>query len=98
MNKVILQLWEETTNGKILSDGCSIHLTLKDRQNFINKIYENRLEDEIPDSYDRIVGDYVYVYISDETYDFLLSEKSLKISETSLQNMILYEDLIFNID
>lgn len=96
MNKVILQLWEETTNGKILSDGCSIHLSLLDHENFINKIYENRNMYEIPECYDRIVGDYEYVYISDDIYNLLLEEKSLKISEPSLQNMILYQDLVFN--
>lgn len=96
MNKVILQLWEETTNGKILSDGCSIHLTLEDREVFIDTIYKNRSDNEIPDSYDRIIGDYEYVYVSDEIYNFLSEEKSLKISETSLKNMILYNDLVFS--
>lgn len=96
MNKVVLQLWEETTDGKILNDGCSIHLSLEDHEKFISTIYKNRSDNEIPDSYDRIIGDFEYVYVSDEIYNSLLEEKSLKISEPSLQNMILYNDLVFN--
>ena len=38
MNKVILQLWEESNvNEGILSDGCSLHLNLSERDIYVKK-------------------------------------------------------------
>ena len=40
MNKVILQLWEESNqNDGVFSNGCSIHLNEDERLKFISNIY-----------------------------------------------------------
>ena len=58
MNKVLLQLWEESnTKEGFLSDGCSLHLNLKERDIFVSSVYKNRDNSIIPNEYDRIVGE-----------------------------------------
>lgn len=97
MNKVILQLWEESnSNLGFLSDGCSLHLSLSYRDNYVKSIYKDRSE-EVPDKYDRIVGESVEVFISDNLYDMLLRDGGdIKIPESSFQNLIKFEDIIYN--
>ena len=49
MNKIVLQLWEESERGwGIRPDGCSIHLDDKERSTFIDNEYSNRSE-SVPD-------------------------------------------------
>ena len=96
MNKVVLQLWEESNvNQGFLSDGCSLHLSVSDRAAYVASIYKDRGTD-IPEKYDRIVGEWIEVYISDKIYETLLNDKSMKIPESSFQNLIKFEDIIYN--
>lgn len=97
MNKVILQLWEESnSNHDFLSDGCSLHLNLLYRDRYVESIYKDRSE-EVPDKYDRIVGESVDVFVSDNLYDMLLRDGgNIKLSEPSFHNLIKFEDIIYN--
>jgi len=96
MNKVILQLWEESNvNEGILSDGCSLHLNLSERDIYVKSVYQNRSAD-IPEKYDRIVGDSVEVFVSDNIYDILLRDKNMKLPESAFQNLLKFEDIIYN--
>ena len=57
MNKVILQLWEESnTKEGFLSDGCSLHLSVKERDIYVSSIYNSRDNSIIPNEYDRLSG------------------------------------------
>lgn len=96
MNKVILQLWEESNiNGEFLNDGCSLHIDIKGRNNYVKTIYSNR-EEIVPERYDRIVGDCVEVFVSDSLFSKIEIEKDVKLSEPSFNNLLKFEEIIYN--
>ena len=97
MNKVILQLWEESnTKEGFLSDGCSLHLNVEERNKYISSIYSERDGNNIPNQYDRIVGEYVEVFVDDKIYYMIVSEKNVKLNEAAFQNLLKFEEIIFN--
>lgn len=96
MNKVFLQLWEESNiNQEFLSDGCSLHIDLSQRKNYIDSIYSLR-GSEFSEKHDRTVGDYIEVFVTDKLYEMIESEKSIKLPESSFQNLLKFEDIIYN--
>jgi hypothetical protein len=97
MNKVILQLWEESnTKDGFLSDGCSLHIDLKERDKYVTSVYKGRDNSSIPNEYDRIVGDWIEVFVEDKLFNMIEREKSVKIDEASFQNLLKFEEIIFN--
>ncbi len=97
MNKVFLQLWEESNKKEgFLSDGCSLHLDLEERNRYISNIYSKRDTSSVPDEYDRTVGVESVVYVTDSIFEMIKKDKSVKISETAFQNLIKFEDIIIN--
>jgi hypothetical protein len=97
MNKVFLQLWEESNSiDGFLSNGCSLHLSLQDRNNYVSSIYSSIDDRSLPDEYDRIIGKESVVYVTDEIFEMVKKDKSVKIPEVSLQNMLKFEDIIIN--
>ena len=97
MNKVILQLWEESNqNDGVFSNGCSIHINEDERIKFVSNIYSNRESSDIPNEYDSVVGEGIEVFVTDSIYNLVDASKSIKISEVELQNLIKFEDLIYN--
>jgi hypothetical protein len=99
MNKVILQLWEESnTKDGFLSDGCSLHIDLKERDKYVTSVYKGRDISLIPNEYDRIVGDWVEVFVDDKLYNMILTDMSVKLPENSFQNLLKFEEIIFNKD
>lgn len=96
MNRVLLQLWEETVyDDDVFTDGCSLHLDELEKQNFISKIFENRPELP-PVSFDRMLGSEIVVFISDDLFDIIKIKKNIKLSEVEFRNLIIFEDIIFN--
>jgi len=94
MNKVILQLWEESERGfGTRPDGCSIHIDSDNRNNYIKSIYDSR-KDEVPNTYDKIIGSELEAFIDDELFKKLNEEKSLRLIEPELNNLIKFEELI----
>jgi hypothetical protein len=99
MNKVILQLWEESnTKEGFLSDGCSLHLSVKERDIYVSSIYNSRDNSIIPNEYDRIIGEWVEVFVEDKIFNMIIEEKSIKINESAFQNLLKFEEIIFNTD
>lgn len=97
MNKVILQLWEESnTKEGFLSDGCSLHLNVKERDIYVSDIYNSRDNSIIPNEYDRTVGEWIEVFVEDKIFSMIIEEKSIKINESSFQNLLKFEEIIFN--
>lgn len=97
MNKVILQLWEESNqNDGLFSNGCSIHLNEDERIKFVSNIYSNREYSDVPNEYDSVVGEGIEVFITDSIYNLLSTSNSVKISEVEFQNLIKFEDIIYN--
>jgi hypothetical protein len=94
MNKVILQLWEESERGfGTRPDGCSIHIDSENRNKYIKSIYEYRC-DVVPDIYERIIGSELEAFIDDDLFKKLNEEKSLRLIEPELNNLIKFEELI----
>jgi len=95
MNKCILQFWEESERGwGVRPDGCSIHLNVEHYNLYLKGIYNNR-GDIVPNEYDRIVGDYIYCFLSDSLYGEILKKNSIRISEVEKNNLISNDDIIF---
>ncbi len=88
MNKIIIQLWEITMKQEIYSDGCSIHLDDIFYESFISNI--NSLE--------RKMGKPFTAFVSDSIYNKLISYKSLRFSETELNNLLTFEEIIIKND
>lgn len=94
MNKVILQLWEESERGfGTRSDGCSIHIDFENRNKYIKSIYDSRC-DEVPHIYERVIGSELEAFIDDELFKNLKDKKSLRLIESELNNLIKFEELI----
>lgn len=97
MNKVFLQVWVESAPGKIERDGCSIHLERKDRLEYLKKEYAGRNPSYIPDTYEMALGDAIEVFIGDNLYEILSNDKSLRIEETSLRNLLKLDEIIIKL-
>jgi hypothetical protein len=98
MNKVILQLWEESERGwGTRPDGCSIHIDLKNQKEYIKKFYEDRSGDA-PDVYERVVGDPIEAFIDDKLYVIIERDKTVRLFENELNNLINMEEIIINHD
>lgn len=69
MNEAILQIWEESTlNDCIRQDGCSIHLNSDLRNKYINSYYLD-IGDEVPENYERAIGESCYVIVNKKKGD-----------------------------
>jgi hypothetical protein len=95
MNKVILQIWEESERGwGTRPDGCSMHIDLKERENYIQSIYDSRKSDEsIPHEYDRIVGEGVEAFIEDALYTLVVKDKSIRLTQYQMNNLMGMEEI-----
>jgi hypothetical protein len=95
MNKVVLQFWEESIRGKSpIQDGCSIHLDTQERIKYINSIYDGRNENNIPDEYERTVGDELVAFIEDSLFEKLTKDKSIRIYQHQFKNLLNMSELI----
>lgn len=94
MNKIIVQLWEESTvNRNTISDGCSIHISTEQRNSYVDEIYSKRKNQVVPDSYERIVGPPIDAFIEDDLFAKLIKEKNIRLSQNELNNLIYFEEL-----
>ena len=95
MNKVYLQRWEESERGLgTRPDGCSLHLTLKDRDKYLTKIYEGTTFTNVPDEYDRIVGNPIEISISDVVFSEVNVNGALRISEYEMKNLLKMGEIV----
>jgi len=95
MNTVYLQIWEESEREwGIRPDGCSIHLSIEDRDNYIKSIYSERIGvPEVPEIYDRTVGEPIEAYISDSLYKLVDKDKSVRLMEYEMNNLYNLEEI-----
>lgn len=95
MNKVIMQLWEESEKEwGVRPDGCSLHLDLIERKRFIDGIYQSRSKDVVPDEYERIIGGEMEVFVEDDLFNSIKSKGSVRLLENELNNLIKFDELI----
>ncbi len=99
MNKIVLQLWEESERGwGVRPDGCSIHMDSEERERFVESVYSARRGSEVPNEYERIVGPAVEAYIDDSLYEKLKSDKSIRLAQHEMGNLVKMEDIIIRED
>jgi len=98
MNKVFLQLWEESERGwGTRPDGCSVHSDLNAHKIYIEESYKDR-GDEVPDSYERIIGGVIVAFVDDNLFSIIERDKSIRLFENELNNLINLEEIIINHD
>ena len=98
MNKVIMQLWEDYekcsgNKSNIRPSGCSIHTNSEERTKYINSIYKERTE-PIPNEYESTLGEEMEVFIDDNLFTILQDEKSIRLAENQLNNLLNMGELI----
>ena len=96
---IILQLWEESIKGKgSRPDGCSIHIDLEARLDYINREYESRQSNVIPDEYEVAVGAPIEVNVTDNIYNILKEAKSIRLLQTELRNLVELKEIEYILD
>jgi hypothetical protein len=97
MNKCYIQLWEQSSIGGNISCGCSIHHDLTSHSEFISNLYSTRKDIPVEETYDRVVSPPFECFISDELYQNLIVEKSIRLSEVEKSNLAKFQDLIIKL-
>lgn len=99
MNKVTLQLWEESDRDLgVTPYGCSLHIDKSARHIYVSNIYDNRSDEFIPSEYDRVVGDPIDVYITDVLYSKVKLKSSIRIYQHELNNLMSMAMLVIKED
>jgi hypothetical protein len=98
MKSVILQIWEESVGGRVIPDGCSLHVDNFNRNKFINSIYNNRVFMDIPHSYERIVGSPTRVFVNNKLFNLLMSQKNIRLMSHEMNNLLMRGDIISSCD
>ena len=99
MNRVIFQFWENSIDGfDVISDGCSLHVDLDERNRWIENAYSGRDFNNIPDEYDRIVGGDLIAFIEDDLFKKVQNFKTVRLSQNQLNNLILMDEIILKED
>jgi hypothetical protein len=97
MNKAILQIWEESNKEfGIRQDGCSIHIDSIELNQYIDSVYRDRDGDNLPISYERVVGNPTEVEICDLLYNRLTRDKSIRLRSYEMNNLLRMEEIIVN--
>ena len=95
---IILQLWEESIKEKgSRPDGCSIHIDLDSRLDYINTEYELRKSNVIPDEYEIAIGYPIEVIVTNNIYNVLKEAKSIRLLQNELRNLIDLKEIIYEV-
>ena len=95
---IILQLWEESIKEKgSRPDGCSIHIDLDSRLDYINTEYELRKSNVIPDEYEIAIGNPIEVIVTNNIYNVLKEAKSIRLLQNELRNLIDLKEIIYEV-
>jgi hypothetical protein len=97
MSELILQIWEESTLGDVIQDGCSLHLNEESRKRYINDYYST-IGNDIPNIYERAVGDPTEVIVSEALYDITKESGSVRLMQNELNNLFSIGDIILKKD
>lgn len=96
-NTILLQIWEESNeSGEVKTDGCSLHIDHKSRDSYVDEIYKSIDKDNLPNSYDRIVGLPTEVSVTDDIFKVVKKEKSVRLRPNEMNNLLLMNEIILN--
>lgn len=95
MNKAILQIWEESSvDNNILPIGGTLHIDIKERNEYVNRIYAGRDSNQVPTNYDRVTGREVEALVNDSIFNILLEKKTVILEEYELNNLVNMREII----
>jgi hypothetical protein len=97
MSELILQIWEESTLGNVIQDGCSLHLNEESRKRYINEYYST-IGGNIPNVYERAVGEPSEVMVSKVLCDITKESGSIRLMQSELNNLFSIGDIILKKD
>ena len=99
MNKAILQIWEESSiDSNILPVGGTLHIDVKERNDYVNKMYSGRDMNNVPNNYDRVSGSESEVLINDSIFNILLERKTVRLEEYELNNLVNMNEIVIEND
>ena len=94
MKKVYLQYWEESERGwGVRPDGCSLHIDIEEHKKYISSIYEKRKINDVPDEYDRIVGEPIMCFVKDDLLASLIKKGTIRLFEYESNNLLKLEEI-----
>lgn len=94
---ILLQFWEESERGwGFRLDGASLHIDKESHTEYINRAYKDRNMNDIPYEYDIAIGECVEVYVTDELFEEILFQESVRIPQYQLNNLIKLKNIIIN--
>lgn len=93
--EAICQDWEESERGwGTRPDGCSLHLTIEDRNLFV-KNYWDLMPREVPDEYERPEGNPFRIEVSRKLYNQIKkSDEGLRLYQHNVRELIKSNDLL----
>jgi len=95
MNKVYLQIWEESIIDQgTRPDGCSLHIDLESNKSYLRSIYEFRENMKIPNEYDSAVGEPIEVLVNDNVYELIKIDKTIRLLQNEFNNLIQLKDIL----
>lgn len=95
MKNAILQIWEESfSNGKIEPDGATLHISEKERDEYVGKVYKFRKDYSVPENYTRTCGTQIEVSVSEILYSKLENMKSIKLEEWQFNNLVKFKEIV----
>lgn len=98
MNKVIMQLWEVSDrNDGLMPDGCSLHFDGSSCDSFVEEFRSSKL-DVVPDFYEKEIGLPFSVFVTDTIFIRMMLERTVRISQSEMSNLLLLEEIIVEND
>lgn len=93
MNKVILQLWEQSEKKEDITPvGCSLHIDYESHIEYIGRYFGN-LRDDIPNRYMRPVSKPIEVIVTDMLYAVIVSDGNVIVQQHELNNLVQLKDI-----
>lgn len=95
MNKVYLQIWEESViNQGTRPDGCSLHIDIKSNKKYLKSIYKFRKNINIPNEYESAVGGSIEVLVNDNIFELIKIKKTIRLLQNEFNNLMQLKDIL----
>ena len=95
MNKVILQLWEDSIrNIGQRPGGCSVHIDIDERRKYIESVYSQRKGNSVPEEYENVIGGPIIAFVEDSLFNLVLQDKNVRITQYQLNNLKKLDEII----
>ena len=90
MKTLYLQIWEENSSNYNIPCGCTLHIDLKENENYLSLRYNNRV---LSKRYESAICLPIEVKVNDKIYDIVSKEKTTRLNQNEMNNLIEYGDI-----